>query len=412
MPEISCDTCRSHREAKASKNGVRLPMGWKRHQGKTWCDKCWRSAYRLRAVTFPVVGPLDAEWSDLRAALSLAWGDSTRLANWIMRELYARDVRREPGVEKMPKRPRTYLYPETGAVAPHVAAQSRSAMEQAITGKYSAARYKVIWTGEAQLPTFRYPYPYPVSNQGWSAEWLTDDEGGNRRPVVSANFAGRRWRLQLRGGHEFRRQLGAFAQIVSGEACKGELAMYRVKANGGDHRNGGQERDTGGQHAQTRVMVKLVAWIPKHQARDASGTLFVRTDGDSLLVALDVDNERLWVHHADHVRRWVAEHERKLGRWSDDQKAEQRPTASYQSKRERSVEKYRNRMDSAVKEAASQLVSFAKRRRLATIQYRDDDQTFVSRFPYFAMRNRIAAKCEDEGIEFVYASGAEEKKAP
>src|SRR5690606_7811480 len=106
----------------------------------------------------------------------------------------------------------------------------------------------------------------------------------------------------------------------------------------------------------------------------------------------------------DHVRRWVAEHTRQLQRWSDDQKAENRPP-DYQDRRTLAAQRYRRRMDTAVKQCAKYLVGYAVRRRFAEIKYDDRDKRYVDRFPWHALRDRIATLCNEYGITLTLASG-------
>ncbi len=368
-------------------------MGWKRRLADSapTCRECWQQRYVLRAITFSVAGPVDAEWPELREALKEAWGLSTEAANWMWSELYSRDIRRAAGVAKMPKMPKVYLYPEGRLLFPALPSQTLAAMEQAIKGKYRASRYEVIWTRAASLPGQRYPYPFGCPNQGWRAKY---DEGG--RPLVEVRIGSKRWTLRLRGGNRYRRQLGAFGKIVGGQAVQGELAIYRKRSS--SNRNGIVERDSGGQKQPYDVMVKLVAWLPRDEWKEPHGTLYVRTDKDSLLIALNAKEEKLWLHHADHIKKWEAEHRRRLNRWSDDQKAEQRPVASFQSCRETAVKKYRNRLNSACHEAAAQLANYAARRRFAEVIYDDDEKAFCGRFPWFQLRELLSMKLDERGI--------------
>ena len=390
------------------KHPTRIPRQWHRDPaGNPICAACWGRRYVLRAVTIPVVGPVDGTWPELRESLRAAWADATALSNWLMTELYARDVRRG-GQEKLPPQPKTYLYPEARERFPGIPSQTVASMEHAIAGKYRAARYKLLWTGEVSLPTYRYPAPCVVPDRGWRAKYDKDNV-----PLVLVRLGSRRWTLRLRGGREFRRQLAAFAQMVSGEAKAGELALYRRRVNASDHRNGTHERDSGKQLAHHRIMCKMVAWIPRQPSRAGEGVLFARTDKDSLLIALNAKDERLWVLNGDQVKRWEAEHRRKLNRWSDDQKAENRPP-EFQSKREVSVMKYRHRIDSTCHETAAQLVNYAARRRFATIRYNDTEHGFVPRFPWDRLRSLLREKADAAGIEFelVDASGPVAKKPP
>jgi hypothetical protein len=95
---LTCTKC--NREHKAT--GKRLPRGWKRWRGDLYCDQCRDSMFVLRAVSIPIAEPLDADWKQLRTALKLMWRETTQACNWIVTELFARDVRRKPGDEKMP----------------------------------------------------------------------------------------------------------------------------------------------------------------------------------------------------------------------------------------------------------------------------------------------------------------------
>lgn len=101
----------------------RLPSGWKHLGREYWCSKCWAGKYILRAISFPVVAPVDRTWDELRATLREMFIETTALSNWMMTELYTRDVRREPGQTKMPPMPRTYLYPEARKNAPNLPPQ-------------------------------------------------------------------------------------------------------------------------------------------------------------------------------------------------------------------------------------------------------------------------------------------------
>lgn len=96
------------------------------------------------------------------------WTVTTQASNWMMTELYARDVRRGSGEEKMPAMKPVYLYPEARARFPELPSQTVAAMEQAVTKKYRAERRDIIWTCRRSLPTYRYPSPFPIPGQGWS----------------------------------------------------------------------------------------------------------------------------------------------------------------------------------------------------------------------------------------------------
>ena len=395
---MKCGCCTKQIDAKPGK-AERLPTGWHRQPQTelSLCPKCWGERYVLRAITIPVAGPVDCDWPSLREALKTAWQRATRITNMAVQELLKRDVVRTAAMEKLPPMPAGNLYQACKAEGYDGWSQSAAAILRQVEAKYRAKRYERIWLGKTSLPNARYPQPYPIHNASWSAAW---HENGERVPhvVVTLPEVGR-VTLRLRGGKEFSRQLAAFSQIVTGTAIQGEMCLLEQRVNGSDHRNGTTERDQGGAKYQTRVMCKMVAWLPRAPKRELAGTLFVRTDKDALLIALDSKDERVWIHNADHIRRWCAEYYCKLNRWANDQKSEQRPVASFTSRRDAAVNKFANRMDSAIHESAAQLVNFAVRRQFAVIRYDEFEHGFTSKFPWDRLKRLIIEKADAVGVE-------------
>lgn len=382
---LHCAYCAAERTVKVTPGGgPRTPGGWKHHKATYVCGLCWGKRYLLRAVSMPVASPIDCSWEELRTQLKLMWRDTTRCANRIMTECYARDVRRN-GQEKMPPMPRIYLYPELRAEFPALPSQTVASLEHACQAKYRAVRYRIVWTAQAALPTYRYPTPFPISSQAWQGRLVED------RPVVSVRLGEGRVELRLKSGHPFRRQLQAFRLMARGEAVTGEAAIYQ---------------------RGTALMVKLVAWLPRPEAPAArEGVLRVSTVKDSLLVAVNAKDEQLWRYHGDHLRRWIAEHRRQLERWSDDQKYENRPVPSFAQRRQRAAGKFGDRMASAAHEIAAQLAGYAARRKFKTVEYDDTERGYVESFPWFRLRALLAEKLDAGGIEFI-ARGPVEAEEP
>jgi hypothetical protein len=345
-----------------------------------------------------VVEPVGDDWAAFREAVKDGWTQATAAANWMMTELYARDVRRKDE-EKMPRMARVYLYPEARLRFSKLASQTVVSIENHVQAAYRMARYELIWTCSASLPVHRYPLPLPVHNQSWEAGTIAD------RPVVRVRLGERWWNLRLKGGPRFKAQTEAYRQMVSGEAVRGELALYRIRAHDGKL----AERPNGDQKVKYTVMVKMVAWFPRGEkgpAHRATDSLKVVTATDALLVALNARDERVWRYYGDHLRRWVAEHRRMLGRLADDQKAEQRPAPAFADRRSATAVKYRNRMSSAIREIAAQLVGYAARRGFGTLEYDDSVNDFSPEFPYAALRGQISSKCEAAGLKFDYANAS------
>jgi hypothetical protein len=369
---VTCSDCATSRAVKPTPKGEsRTPTGWKRLADATYCPLCWRKKYILRAITVPVASPFECSWDDLRKALRTMWAQTTAASNWMMTELYARDVRRG-NEEKMPPMPRVYLYPEARARFPGLPSQTVASLENSIQRKYRAVRYSVVWTAAASLPTHRYPTPFPVPNQGWAATIEAD------QAIVSLRIEDARYRLRLKRGPQFRRQMAAFRQIVEGDAVGGELAIY-------DHDG---------------VKVKMAAWLRREEDKGArADVLTVQTCKDCLLTAVNTTNEMLWRYNGDHLRRWASEHRKQLQRWSEDQKYEQRPVPSFAHRREAAVRKFRDRMNSATHEIAAQLAGYASRRHFAQVRYDDTEHSYIGDgFPWYRLRSLIAEKLDARGI--------------
>jgi hypothetical protein len=90
---------------------ARLASGLEGHRNTVYCDRCWRERYLLRAISMPVAAREEISWEDLRKPLKTVWRETTRASNWMTTELYARDIRREPGMDKLPPMARLDLYP-------------------------------------------------------------------------------------------------------------------------------------------------------------------------------------------------------------------------------------------------------------------------------------------------------------
>lgn len=382
VPCVSCATTIQWK--KPPKSADRLPSGWKRRGDEVFCGVCWRAKYILRAITIPVASPLDCTWEQLNAALHTMWAATTSASNWMMTELYVRDVRREAGAVKVPLMPRIYLYPEARLRFPSLPSQSVAALEQSVAKKYRAKRYDVVWTSASSLPTYRYPTPFAIPNQGWSVE--TEKE----QPVISVRIGDQRLRLRLKSGPKYYRQASAVRLIISGEAEQGQMDIYRQ-----------------GVGKSAEIMVKMVAWLPRQTAQPAEGTLVVRSTPDAILQAFNLKDEAIWTYHGDQIRGWVEEHKKYLLRLADDSKAELRPpTASFTRHRRQAVDRFHNRTATVTHTIAAMLIGYAKRRKFLAIQYSDVDQSFGEGLPWAELRRKIAEKANAAGIGFL--TGVEE----
>lgn len=401
---MKCAKCDKERETKTD----RLPPGWKRWRDQIWCQTCWHGAYRLRAATIPVAGPVDAEWDDLRAVLKECWAQATGIANWAVTELARNDMPREHDQTRIAKAPKLYLYPGARKVEPACNPQSVVAILHAVEGRYRKARLATIWDRTQAHPVYRFPQPYPVHNQGWSCL-----RGPGDTPCITVRLGDRRWVLRLRGGQEFHRQLAVWKQIALGQACQGELSLIGQWVEKTDHRPAAEMREPGGgPRRQLRVMVKMVAWLPRTARQGLEGTLYIRTSHPAFLMYhVGRDGEPRYLH-AEHVKRWEAQHRRRLQAMADDLKYEKRWPAQMRrnmlAAQDRWVAKYRDRLDSFTHETTAMLAGFARRQGVATVVLDLTDQSFCERFPWHSLREKLAYKLDAFGIdcEIILPKGA------
>lgn len=391
----SCSSCGIERPSKPTRSGdAALPRGWKRHAGAPFCSTCWGERFALRAITVPVAGPVGRTWEELRASLKVAFVASTAAANVVVQSLAREDVVRVPGMERLPSCPTPYLYPVVREAVPDLDPQSATAIIRAIEGKYRAIRYDVLWMRTAAWPAYRYPQPYPVHNQAWS---LSIEDGGAL--LLSVRFQGERWTLRLRGGPGFRRQRRALESVMAGDSLQGEATLYEVGSRPGDHRPNGSGR--------SRLMAKLVLWMPKREARESSGSMLVEGTPDEFLAASIGEGVR-WVINGDHIRTQVVGYDRARKRRAEDLKHEKRwPTkrreAWLRAGRE-AARRQQHRLSTYCHEVSLMVAERARRAGVAEIVMDLSRARFVQPFPWHLLQEMLGYKAKERGIVLTVAA--------
>lgn len=378
--------------------GARLPRGWKHLPTGLTCPSCVSSGWTLRAHTIPVAGPVDAEWTDLRAALRQSFGDVTSAANWMLSALYARDVRRQPGETKLGKMPRVYLYPEVRAQWPQLASQTVADLEQRVKRTYASQRYELLWLGRRTLATLRYPQPIPLPAQMID---VTRTEGGSWQ--VSLRLGDRRWTLRLRTGPEFARQIRALEAVVSGQGVLGGAVLRERLSRPGDHRSEGLP--------QRRLLVTLVVRQPvtAQTRQDGAEILRVVTTRDRLFVGSLPRHPEAYVASGDGLRQVIAGADRRLERLDGDLLVSRRWVArereALRAKRQAIAARAADAVSTQIHRLAAQLVEWASARHVTQIVYDDRDKRYLSRAPWDRLRGLIEEKAHAHGIAWEYASG-------
>jgi len=415
MPDVFCCQCNAKRTVAPHKKSanLRTPKGWRNNKnGTLTCSGCWRQRMIVRAATFPVAEALNGTRKELDDDLRQCWQRSTCLANWGQNQLQMLDYIRQPEDTKLPPHKTVYLYGlfkdgYAGREAWEGCKNSAVAVLNGVQADYKKARFHRVFTGKRSLSSYRFPYPFPVSNQNWRAFY-----GDNKEPLIEVRLGSRRWILRLRGGSEMRRQLGHFAHMVAGTATRGELVFYRVRANPSDNRAAYSSAARGSAPRDSfRVMAKLVAWIPRPAAREIEGSLEFKSTPEHLLVCGD------WILNCDHIKRATANHEVFLQRIAEDTKHEKRWPKEHRqamnAHRQRRCHNFNKRVNTFCKQVASMLCGLTQRRGKGTLVVDLRDKSFFGkkfRWYAFGVAIRNAAEYAGLGVQILGNENADEQE--
>jgi hypothetical protein len=350
-----------------------------------------------RTMSLPVLRPLNGEWPALWKQLHSAWRGSTGVANWIISAIYAADRAACTGpIEKLPPLSDTLgklnTYRMATAKWPELPTNAISALDRMCRRKYlgkNADGRQVRWacmTGLQSVPSFRYPAPYPMAAGKWRFAW---GRGGEPIVKVLLDRSEERWELQLKSGSGFRRQLAGLRRAMELDSIATLSLSMRNK----------------------RLMANISIGLPPEEAAGLEGDLVVRTVPDSLLVACAAGSDRReWFYHGDQLRKWVAEHSRRLGRLSDDRKAERVLGAAAVRVQEQVSDRQHRRLDTATHQIAAAVVGYALRRRLARIVLDDSERAFLPAFCWHQVSERIRNVAAARGVAIVTAEALRKLK--
>ncbi len=403
----------------------------------------------IRAFELPI-HRVETPGEDNKAGWKLireCWQQATMLANWGVDQLRRIDCVRDPSMEKWKDVPGLTDEPALYSLFTGLATQKRgtggkrkrigpgypgseffdgekravASIFNAVRKKYASERYAVIWLRSKAFSSYRYPHPWPVHAQSVQDMGFSDG-----KPWVKIALPGGSVVIRLRGGPEFGRQINHFRQMMSAmEAwktmprdkrpssppCK-QMVIRQQGASRSCHRPTVQDRGRA-----CRVMLKMVAEIPVRENKGGR-TLVLLTDPQAFWVA-ELDGRRSWTLNADHVRRMCAahaDHLRTLQRMGEDRKAELRLTGKRRAKTRKRLEalcdKHHDRMTSLTHEMAAHLVGFCERQGVSEIFYLDRDKGFIPKFPWHALKSKLADKTKVAGITLYSESDAKVEVDP
>lgn len=385
---IQCSLCQTSKAAKQGKKDLKLPKGWKRlDNGQPVCGGCWNARYMLRSVQIPVAECVGKTKDEMWQALRAAWSASTADANLAIQALCKHDIVRTPSMEKLPPMQPLYLYGAVPAAMTGIDPSSHVAVLHAVEQRYRKCRFDLVWTRTVAPPCYRYPQPYPIRENDWKCEKTEHGES-----LLHCRFQGDWWVLRLRGGPQFKRLTDRFIQLASGQAVRVEMALLR-KGN--------------------RCMAKLVGWFPRGEKKKRSGgEMAVYTSPDRFLTA-NLPNRDPWHFNADHVRRWIAEHEIYRQRMADDLKYEKRWPAAKREAMNRAVAKRCDRQHNRLKDfigvASKMLVAYAARNDVERIELNIVDRNYFPSFPWDQFLTAVKYKADENDIELTVISPADVK---
>jgi len=396
---VLCVVCGATRAVTST---TRPPRGWKRIGDALHCGACLAGAYVIRAITVPIAGPVDATWAELGVALRAAWAETTRCANWIATELYARDVRREADETTLRPMPRVYLYPEARALFPTISPINLTALIQQVEQTYRRRRYELLWQRSVSLPTYRYPVPTPIHGQAWRLE---RQEGG--AILAHVRLGDRWWALRLRGGQDFARQRADLLSLLDGTALPAAGALYQVAASEGDHR-----------HAErgARVLLKLVARFPRRPRVASTTVCAIATSASDLLVLRMHGRGIVQTISGDQIRRGIRAYTVRRERIAHDLSIVRRMVPSERAgmlaRLARMAQTNRDQLRTWCQQTAALAVQIARRQGAGAVVYEDETQDFCTPFPWVRLRMALAQACAAAGLGWTYASGATGPESP
>jgi len=333
-----------------------------------------KSADVIHAVSLPIVGPENPDdWPQLADELSHGFRVATDVSNWAMHEMFKRDeVLVGDGNTKLPPPPDSWktIYADSVARWPELASSVRNPLLQAAHHKYAKFRYSLVRNFDKRMPKWRFPQPIPLKNGTYRIEWDGTSVWLRFRLVGLKRACGRTWRVRMKGGRDWHRQIREIREILAGDGEFLQAIIVARPKKGSSRSNGKFARP---------VMVRIVVRRPVRTGNVARpNVLLVRTMPDSLLVARVRGDARNCRHlHGDHIVRAIIAHDVQIDRLRSDQRCFDRRAGR---RMDALTEKMKRCMDTWCKQTAAAISRWAVSRRCGLVIWDDSVRTFLPHF--------------------------------
>lgn len=328
-----------------------------------------------RTITLKVAevcgGKKDEFYKDLRNTLDV----SRRIYNAAMSECVAQDSGSFCLDKSIPKRAKISTY-KTLAKGKEFGKGYKgefSSIVQSAESKYTGkmgSRFMVL-TGQATLPLTR-SWPWPLLINPSAKRCTVEIKDGS----VWCDFylIGQKWRVRMASGSNYKDQIRGLQKAKK----IGDSKIYL-------NRRG-------------VAMIGFGVSVEKPVPSKGENVLSITTATDNLLCLSLPRSNRPYVINADYLASKMEQNrirQRKL-RYAC-KPGQKRKTWQAMS---RAGGKMERRIDAYIHDVSAQVVGYAKRHKVGLIKYDDTIRSYLPKFRWYELGQKIAQKCEREGIRF------------
>lgn len=422
------------------------PRGWQGKGATAVCPACRKDRFEIRAIRFSVaeiIGVSKEQKDIFYAALKHQLKLSTIAANAVLEECRRADVYPTEATlnEKMPpfKVPTSedgsWAYQIVRRTCPGLNTGCAASIARAVVSNYVKQRFESRWCYSQNALSFKNPYPLTIRAQ--EANYNVRIE---QRPVmrdgkevidarsllpvtqpamlISLPIGKCRYDFKLWKEPKFDRNFEAFKHMVRGdyELRSVEIAWKRLKVRGNpDSSNAAIQnvRDSGNNKRSQKLQLKLIVQRPRVLAKNANGTMVVRTDADSFVVAgfaeghlwrLTENRARRQIASLDALREKIEAYRSERQGMYDDKKFRRRQSDMHgkiESRLKIKEANHANWMKHWIENVVGEITDYARRMNVAVVEYSDAEKSFLQSFQWFNFKTKLSTSLANAGIEFL-----------